>query len=252
MTDQREQTELGDEPNRIISELYHEITEERTPQHLNETVLREAAQAAQTPYARAIRWIRPVAWSATVALCLAITLQVSRMPETLPISFPMSPVAEPLTHSGGDDTLGGEDRPSPATDFPDSAANIAVSARKNERTVSPAAGDTRHVLPTGDVAASDNVAAAKIVTAEHEQAQQLQRAERSNRLRGEGLSEPTQATAASASSETDVAPACDDNARSSPETWLECIELLDKAGFVESAQKQRELRADAFPDNGMP
>jgi hypothetical protein len=252
MTDQREQTELGGGPNRIISELYHEITEERAPQRLNETVLREAAQAARTPYVRAMRWNRPVAWAATVALCLGITLQVTRIPETLPISFPMSPVAAPLTHSDGDDTLSVEDSPSPATDFPDSVANAAVSARKNERAVSPGAGDNRHVLSTGAVVATDNVAAAKTATAEQEQAQQLQRAESSNKLRSEGLSEPTRTVAASASSETDVAPACDDNARSSPETWLECIELLDKAGFVESARKQRELRADAFPDTGMP
>ena len=68
-----------------VADVYRAVADERTPQHLNETVLRMAARGARTPYARARAWLRPAAWAATIGLSLALVLELTRLPqESLP------------------------------------------------------------------------------------------------------------------------------------------------------------------------
>ncbi len=63
-----------------VSAAYQSMARERTPEHLDQKVLRMAKANAERPqYSRWIAWSRPLAWAATVALCLAITLEVTQV-----------------------------------------------------------------------------------------------------------------------------------------------------------------------------
>ena len=72
MSDKRQYPDSTAAADEQVSTTYRELASERAPDHLNEKVLRKAAQrAARPPYSRSIMWTRPLAWAATIALCLA-------------------------------------------------------------------------------------------------------------------------------------------------------------------------------------
>ena len=58
--------------------------------------------------------------------------------------------------------------------------------------------------------------------------------------------------AASRSPEGSIAAICSDDATAAPATWLECIEILEKAGLIEEANQQRQLLMATFPDFELP
>lgn len=78
MTDERNDA-AGD---RVVSNRYKQLAVEKAPDRLDKNVMRMAAAAARTPYARMRTWIRPAAWAATICLSLAIVLQQTQLPET--------------------------------------------------------------------------------------------------------------------------------------------------------------------------
>ena len=47
-------------------------------------------------------------------------------------------------------------------------------------------------------------------------------------------------------------PSCGDEARATPESWLECITDLEEAGFDVAAEQERELFKAMFPDVETP
>lgn len=67
--------------DRKVSAAYRDIAAERTPERLDEAVLRRARRAARPQYATSMLWLRPVAWVATVGLCLAVVLEIAEMPQ---------------------------------------------------------------------------------------------------------------------------------------------------------------------------
>ena len=80
MTNEREHPKSVHETDALVSKTYADMADERTPDRLNKLVLRKAANAARPQYSRSMRWMRPAAWAATIAICLAITLQVTKVP----------------------------------------------------------------------------------------------------------------------------------------------------------------------------
>ena len=57
---------------------YRELAGERTPEHLNASILAQAGKAATPGYGRFRAWTRPLAWAATIALSVALVLELSR------------------------------------------------------------------------------------------------------------------------------------------------------------------------------
>jgi len=81
MTDEGN-TENVDE---LVSDLYRELPVPQTPDHLNRSILQMAAgQSSGSDKFLFASWIKPVAWAATIALSLAIVLDLSELPKTLP------------------------------------------------------------------------------------------------------------------------------------------------------------------------
>ena len=60
--------------------------------------------------------------------------------------------------------------------------------------------------------------------------------------------QPAALRAVAAPASRSSAPACDDDERAAPETWLRCILALEEAGMDEAAERERALLKEAFPD----
>ena len=89
-----------------VTSTYRDLANERAPQHLNDRVLRMAASAKTSRSLIPARWMKPVAWAATIGLSLAIVLeltQVPQPPETNGVSqgfIEKGPAADVPAHDG--------------------------------------------------------------------------------------------------------------------------------------------------------
>ncbi|MBT8099750.1 MAG: hypothetical protein KJO82_08370 [Gammaproteobacteria bacterium] len=82
----------------IVTERYRDIAGETTPEALNQAVLREARQQMSGQYSRNISWMRPMAWAASIGLCLAIVLELNNIPQQEPAMMQL-PGAAPVAPS---------------------------------------------------------------------------------------------------------------------------------------------------------
>lgn len=81
----------------LVAATYRDLAGERSPAHLDDKILHMAASQAQhRRYARSVTWTRPLAWAATIALCLAITLELTRAPAPEEIVSAPAPTSAPL------------------------------------------------------------------------------------------------------------------------------------------------------------
>jgi hypothetical protein len=81
----------------------------------------------------------------------------------------------------------------------------------------------------------------------------LRQAEEMARLQNGSNNEPAiQETALAVTAGRAAATPCPDEARASPESWLQCIEMLEKNGDREAAAQQREFLIEVFPDFNLP
>jgi len=76
-----------------VSAAYKEVADERTPEHLDHVILNAARAAARPRWNRAIAWLRPAAWVATIGVCLAIVIEISLLPEQEQVEFDSPPQA---------------------------------------------------------------------------------------------------------------------------------------------------------------
>ena len=74
----------NEDRDRLVRDTYRALANERVPDRLNDRVLRGAAKVGRSRYALTRALTRPVAWAATIALSLAIVLEFTRLPQTVP------------------------------------------------------------------------------------------------------------------------------------------------------------------------
>ena len=100
MTDERKQ------PHRdpLVARHYRDIAVEESPERVDKRILARASSIAKPRYARLRMWSRPLGWAMTIALSIALVLQLTRPPEA-----PVSP-----------DVFG----PGPAADAPSRADEL--------------------------------------------------------------------------------------------------------------------------------
>jgi hypothetical protein len=80
MTEDRIRPESDGEVDSLVTRTYKEVASELTPEHLNRAVMKQAADAVRPRYLRSVSWTRPMAWAATVTLCIALVLEVTNAP----------------------------------------------------------------------------------------------------------------------------------------------------------------------------
>ena len=269
MTNERQHPDSAAETDKVVSDTYRQLSRESAPDHLNEKVLQQAASVAARPrYSRSIMWTQPLAWAATIALCLAIVLEVTRVPTPEIVDIP-----EPL------DTLGVEPastlEPEPVelkTQSPVQALTkqqpSALADKKSQigraaaKQVAPdnVAEKPRRELRSLDVAQDAEVDPG---TAEEEVALGLDEYMRDADMQPQSYDMARQKTASNeqhALKETAAfaMPAllavneCADEVRADPVTWLACIADFEESGDAEAALREREALKEAFPQFEMP
>lgn len=228
-----------------VSRAYRSLADEKTPPHLDDKILKMAAAQAKPPvYARWIVWSRPLAWAATITLCLAITLELTREQSVQPVLETPAIAASPQENVRRKDEQGSVE----------DASELETATLKKEQ-----ARDVPAAL--AESYASEKTAlgrsAALQAPAEPAQAARLRQSSGGDaEVRAEA---PAAAMMMSADTEADmvleeivVANQCSDDLRTEPETWLECILELEEAGDTEAAEHQRDALKETFPDFKLP
>ncbi len=216
MTNERQHPDFAAETDETVSATYRELSREGAPDHLNEKVLQQAAEKALRPrYSRSIMWTRPLAWAATVGLCLAIVLEVTRVP------VPEIVVTE--------DTI----------DFLEAEPPAALVTEEAQAPVH------QRLEALKDMKSQPGRSAAKQVANEPKR----EMVDADIRQRSGGIA----ALAVSADSiDSEASSECPDEIRIDPVTWLACIVDLEERGDTATALSQRDALREAFPQFKMP
>jgi len=229
-----ERKNLGED--QLVTDTYRELANERVPERLNEKILRLAANDIRTRYGIAGAWMRPVAWAATIGLCLAIVLELTRLPQTQLEGLP------PVAHSVA---------PASAPPAPVKRSKPAAPAEGRADRVSM---DDFAPQATSVLREAENMARAQAgpdpapiaVRAEPDELSAEQD------LAEENLADNARAVAsfAAASEKKELGSdlACDAKVRESAETWFACIESLRKNGPEIVADREYEEFQRIFPD----
>ena len=206
---------LQNDKDPLVSASYRELASERSPQHLDDAILRKARASARPRYGRLRLWVRPAAWAATIAISLAIVLQVTQVPDP---GVPASELQKPATEE----------------EFRDETANDAVAEKA-------AAPDRR--LSDAPAESADAFVPARVDA--------LREAEDMARMQSGSVEEvalTATGPAAAAMEQKENARYCDDEARATAETWIECIEQLEADGKQLEARAERLVFVETHPD----
>jgi hypothetical protein len=249
-----------------VSAAYQDLAKERAPKHLDDKVLRMARGNTERPqYSRWIAWSRPLAWAATVALCLAITLEVTQVttPDDMPtatipaeVAAPAAMIAPELQKDKREQmleqdtdqqfTVSDSTSDSMADAISSEKLSLARSAAKQTANEPAQAGRMRQSADFSDLAEEESVEE-MIATP----AMDLE-VKATSELRRENGSVSAGYAASSALAADIPADECSEESRADPESWLECIDALEASGDVEAASRQRENLVAVFPDFKSP
>lgn len=287
-----------------VSQTYRDTATERAPASLNERVLRQANAHAGSGYSSSIFWLRPLAWAATIGLCLAIVVELSLMPQLEPevlqqrtleqkaaaevemsVTEDARPYAATPAAAGRLDTGPADTRerrklqeaevdrkedtlprsiPAPSigesssfrdTDaFAVSDAPILEEAEEMARMRQGPNQSAERSQPSAD----DSSGFSDVDALEVSDAPILEKTEETARM-PDGSNQSANRAAPSLASRYEaegpglaMEPACDDQAKAEPETWLACIERLRESGLDAEADEQETALRDAFPEFEFP
>lgn len=242
-----------------VSETYRRLATERTPPRLDRAVLRMARKEGRTPYAAARAWMRPFAWAATIALCLAIVLQLTELPpDTIRFGAPVpaepAPAADaPRTTERAEPTAA--DEPAPRTELPVAApgkrqagddwraGDAPALAGKTATFSQESARADRRIAPPPETRATEPV------NADREAAAAADRSRRQHALVDaapqSAVLESRSLAAGTASGSGSLCPA---EVRDSAALWHDCIESL-RGSVPEDRLAQEIAEFDAaYPD----
>ncbi len=259
MTEERKTPDPKAAEDRKVSDLYRDVARERTPRHLDEVVLREAARAARPRYSRLRLWTRPAAWAAVVLLSATLLLQVSQ--DELPRDHAAPQSLELQDAAAGRESAAPRSRAELQVDDLGSAAKATGTtspleqepvAELLEEVVSQ---DSDMLIRAEEMArmqqGPNDAPATPAAASAAPPARAADALEEVVSLEANAFSSPTRADARLRGAE-DASPSCDMTARSTAESWLECITALEDAGLTAAAEQERELLAETFPDFETP
>lgn len=231
-----------------LSETYRGLATEKAPPELDRKVLSMAAREGRTRYGITRAWIRPVAWAATIALSVAIVLEVTRYSD---VTAPPTELESAKAKDDGDlarDLDKRSDAPTPArvNSPPAAALKSAAEPGRAEPEASspePAAAEESMAVQPLEESVSDDFTTDEMIM--------LQEADERARMRaGEarGTLSPASASLVAITEKKEQVDLCDAEAREDAEAWYACIETLREDGLADAARLELELLRKAFPD----
>jgi hypothetical protein len=239
MTEDRIRPESDGEVDSLVTRTYKEVASELTPEHLNKAVMKQAADAARPRYLRSVSWTRPMAWAATITLCVALVLEVTNapVPESSDVVLPSGrlDVSPPASSAAPAPKL---NRPDPvkAEALPEAMQEAEVPAERKR--TAKMSKDLRQQV------------AAKPASAEEfsmKDDDMLGRAKEIATLQTGDISESDQELGATTIAAGSAKPSCSETDVAKPDTWLVCIQKLEDTGRTTEANEQRALYNAAYP-----
>ena len=239
MTEDRIRPESDGEVDPLVTRTYEEVASELTPEHLNKAVMRQAADAARPRYLRSVSWTRPMAWAATVTLCVALVLEVTNapVPEISDVVLPSDRLDAPPPASSA--------APAPKLNRPDPVKAETLPEAMQEAEVP--AERKRTAKMSKDLRQQ---VAAKPASAEGfsmKDDDMLSRAKEIATLQTGDISESDQELGATTIAAGSAEPSCSETDVAKPDTWLLCIQKLEDTGRTTEANEQRALYNAAYP-----
>lgn len=238
MSEERLNPDTDGVTDALVSQTYRESASEHVPEALDRAVLSEANKHSSNRYSRSLIWLRPMAWAATISLCLAIVVEINSVPQPESVEFARPAMTADEVDVGGSARSDLDNANAPQR-F--EVAPLEQRARKSVAAPEPASraeGAIGLVEPKkAEEVLKDSVIEEAVIMREGG-------AGDSNLRSIERSANPAAAA---------IAPMpCDAAARETAESWLECIEMLEEAGLDDVASQQREQLQEAFPDFEMP
>lgn len=220
----------------LVSKTYRELDSVQTPDHLNQSILRMAAdkKAGRNGFFAAA-WMRPVTWAATIALSLAIVLELSDVP-TAPVPVDVIPAAESKLESIREEfTPLDSDAPEQLGNRAGQLSEFDRSSVAEEELPMPAAVKPRARKRPSDPATVGRNLADRL---DQPAARQKSAAE----------SVASLAVFEDEKKQTDSSRACDDETRQTASAWLECIADLRESGALTEADREFAALQQKYPD----
>lgn len=293
MTKERSPTDADSVTDPLVTYTYRDFATERTPASINEALLRQASAHAANSYTRSILWLRPMAWAATIGLCLAIVVELSNVPQPEAVKFEQQSLESVAPASPGevagapstDDSLASEADGRQNRDYSvtfELNTTPSLESPPDDRAAGQSGGlsksierreqDTAVPVASPPTAAKEGNATADADAFHVTDAPILEEAADMARMREGPNQEAKSSTVESTSLESgaiESAPvagfvisadvedfadksSCNPEARSKPESWLECIAALLEAGHDAVAEEERLALAEAFPEFETP
>jgi hypothetical protein len=251
MSKQRRQHDGESDP--VVSEAYRELSQERTPAHLDHVVLNEARKAAKSDRPREISWLRPAAWVTTIGLCLAIVLEI-----TDPVPQDDAAGATTTGHKElrGDAPALRQKRAEPQATGDGEPRSRDEDASAADSPLPAAAGlEETEAVPGKPAEELRNVTTAPvdIESFGSGDTMMLQDVEEESRMKEEPAGAAFMPLGkATNSAESEVERYCDEQETSTPDTWVECIMRLQQEGRHDEARLEHERLQETYPGADIP
>jgi hypothetical protein len=270
MNNERDKPEF-EQDDRLVSTAYRDVAGERAPEHLNHSILQQAATTAKPRYARSMSWMRPMAWAATIGLSLAIVLEITQVPQPQPSEYGLATdsVIEPAETARERKDVNSIEILEESVPQQDSSVRIESDSRAKADTgfaatarlpaaqqpVSTPAMEKK--LEDTPMPAQARQKASKPMLADTfygDESDDDQVAGRENSadplVAGNAASlDATQlSNAPTAAMVQEKNPGCDAIAVETPESWHECVAALAELGFIDEANDQLEQLKETFPN----
>lgn len=255
MTNGAENKRLADELAEV-STIYRATRQETTPAHLDRAILRAAAEEAGKP--RPGEWLsgwsRPLAFAATLVLCIAMLLELSDQ-QLLGISGNTS-VSQPETANliASPDAEVRDERNAvkraPSRPAVVESAPALTSADEDAGSLSPGQDEATTTKSSAIGEPSPSLRDAADIAARQVQAVEASADAALKEMPEDDVSTAPGKPASALPRDDSAAPAetrCSAGQRETPGDWWQCINELTKAGFTTEANSELRNLRDAFP-----
>lgn len=241
MTEEQNRLESDAAVDSVVTRTYKELAGDLAPEHLDRAILKQATDAVRPRYLRSISWTRPMAWAATITLCVGLVLEVTKAPEPVSTDTLMAP--------------GRLDAPAPSLDVPEPVPGKAEATRvlmeEAQKEAREAPAERKRAAKINANSRQQDAAppaSAEVLSMRDDDV--LGRAKEVEALSIDDIGESDQAlrsAASSAASPELESPACDETEVATAASWILCIKKLEDAGRTIDAKEQRALYDAAYP-----
>jgi hypothetical protein len=221
----------------LVTETYRELGVEKAPERLNQSILQMASGSGKKNFGQNFlfaAWMKPLAWTAMIGLCLAIVLELEEVP-TEAVRPNIAPAAEMMLEEAALQNTAVIEKPD--------SNRPAISKDELGRVAStPEAVEVFSRQPKGksDAVAAPAQSLPPIAPATRPATPEASSARKRAESIPADIKPMPSFLVSTEQKESDIAESCDEAVRLAEEDWLKCIENLRRSGEEEDADREYE------------